>query len=82
MRIESRRYKLALQKKDTSMKKNYRPITALPSVSKFMKDWCKIKCYRISPNISSKVSYPHSFVDFERAMVDSMHCYVLWKPAR
>ena len=44
---------------------------------KFMKDWCKIKCYLLS-----KVSCPHSFVDFERAMVHSMHCYVWWKPAR
>ena len=66
------------KKEDASMKKNYRPITVLPSVSKIYERLVQeIKCY-----LSSKVSCPHSFVDFERAMLRSMHCYVVWKPAK
>ena len=59
------------KKEDASMKKNYRPITVLRSVSTIYERLVQDQCY-----LSSKVSCPHSFVDFERAMVRRMHSYV------
>ena len=63
------------KQEDAFSKKNYRPITVLPSVSKIFERLMQSKCCPLF-----KVSLLHSYVAFERAMTHSMHFYVLQKP--